>query len=99
MIGMGVFLTGFTMAGAGRSATGAAALTVVKLGLLAAVALAGLALPVAPAVVPAGPTHPATALVLLFFAFVGFERPTAVAGEAVAARRSLPWRWSAAWRA
>jgi amino acid transporter len=90
MIVIGCALTVFTMAGAGRSATGSAALTVIKLALLAAVALAGLALPAAPAAVPNSPAHPATALVLLFFAFVGFERPTAMAGEAVSAQRTLP---------
>jgi amino acid transporter len=86
----GCALTVFTMAGAGRSATASAALTVVKLALLAAVALAGLALPAAPAAMPSGSAHPATTLVLLFFAFVGFERPTAVAGEVVSARHTLP---------
>lgn len=91
IVAAGVSLTLFAMLGAGRSAGASAVLTVVKLGLLALVALAGLVAPPAPAVMPPGPFHPAQALVLLFFAFVGFERPTAVAGETVDAPRAVPF--------
>lgn len=90
ILAAGAALTGFAMAGAGRSAVGGAALTVAKLALLAAVAVAGLIASPAPAAAPTGPLQPAAALVLLFFAFVGFERPTAIAGEAVEARAAMP---------
>ena len=91
IVGMGAVLTLFAMLGAGRSASGSAVLTMIKLGLLAGVAVAGLVADPAPAKMPTGPFQPAQALVLLFFAFVGFERPTAVAGETVDAPRAVPF--------
>ncbi len=91
VIATGTGLTLLAATGAGRSATASGALAVLKLALLAAVAIAGLAAPAAPAIAPVTAIQPASALVLMFFAFVGFERPTAVAGEVVDARRSVPF--------
>lgn len=91
ILATGVGLTLVTASGAGRSATASNTLAALKLGLFAVVAIAGLTAPAAPAVLPAGPVHPTSALVLLFFAFVGFERPSAVAGEVADARRAVPF--------
>ncbi len=87
----GLGLTALTCAGMGRSAIASGALTVLKLGLLVGVAIAGLTAPAAPAALPTGAAQPVSALILMFFAFVGFERPTAVAGEVVDARRAVPF--------
>ena len=83
-------MTGLTLSGARRSAIGSAVLTVLKLALLAALALAGLVGPAAPARLPLAAPRAADALLLVFFAFVGFERPTAVAAEVRDARRTVP---------
>lgn len=91
VIGTGLGLTALACAGMGRSAFASGALTVLKLGLLAGVAIVGLAAPAAPATVPVGAAQPVSALILMFFAFVGFERPTAVAGEVINARRAVPF--------
>ena len=91
VVGTGLGLTVLACAGMGRSAIASGALTVLKLGLLAGVAIAGLAAPAAPAVAPTAAAQPVSALILMFFAFVGFERPTAVAGEVVDARRAVPF--------
>lgn len=87
----GLGLTALACAGMGRSAIASGVLTVLKLGLLTGVAIAGLSAPAAPAVVPVGTAQPVSAMILVFFAFVGFERPTAVAGEVVDARRAVPF--------
>ena len=87
----GAGLTLMTLAGVGRSAAVSAGLAALKFALLAAVAIAGLAAPAAPALSAAAPPRLASALLLLFFAFVGFERPTAVAGEVANARRAVPF--------
>jgi len=91
VVGTGLGLTALACAGMGRSAIASGALTVLKLGLLAGVAIAGLAAPAAPAAAPTAAAQPVSALILMFFAFVGFERPTAVAGEVVDARRAVPF--------
>ncbi len=91
VVGTGLGLTALACAGMGRSAIASGALTVLKLGLLAGVAISGLAAPAAPAVAPTAAAQPVSALILMFFAFVGFERPTAVAGEVVDARRAVPF--------
>ncbi len=88
---VGAGLTLMTMAGVGRSSAVSAGLAALKFVLLAAVALAGLAAHAAPALPPAAPPHLSSAILLLFFAFVGFERPTAVAGEVTNARRAVPF--------
>lgn len=91
VIGTGLGLTALACAGMGRSAIASGALTILKLGLLTGVAVVGLAAPAAPAALPTAAAQPVSALVLMFFAFVGFERPTAVAGEVVDARRAVPF--------
>jgi basic amino acid/polyamine antiporter, APA family len=87
---LSVILTLLTLAGARRSTLASAALTLLKVGLLIAVTLVAFLAPASPARPPPGPAHPATALVLVFFAFVGFERPTAMAGEVRDARLTVP---------
>lgn len=87
----GAALTLLAMAGMSRSAAASAGLTVVKILLLAAFVVAAFASPAGPALPPATPAAPATAVVLLFFAFVGFERTTAVAGEVIDPRRAMPF--------
>lgn len=88
---VGAGLTVMAMAGIGRSSAVSAGFAALKFVLLAAIAVAGLAAPAAPALPPAAPPFLPSALVLLFFAFVGFERPTAVAGEVANARRAVPF--------
>ena len=83
-------MSGFVMTGARRSALASSLLTVLKVALLAAVAIAGLVGPASPARPLAGEPQPLAALVLVFFAFVGFERPTAMAGEVRRAQRNVP---------
>lgn len=91
MLATGASLTGLAMTGAGRSSKASAVLTAAKLLLLGAVAIVGLLAGPIPAQPPLSAPHPASALVLLFFAFVGFERPTAVAGEVKDAHRAVPF--------
>ncbi len=91
IVGTGAGLTLLAAPGAARSTTASGALAMLKLILFAGVAIAGMAAPSAPASLPHGAPHPAAALVLVFFAFVGFERPTAMAGEVADARRALPF--------
>ncbi|MGI4876784.1 MAG: APC family permease [Janthinobacterium lividum] len=91
ILATGAALTLVAASGAGRSATASNVLAVLKLSLFAGIALVGLIAPAEPAVLPDGPAHPAPALVLLFFAFVGFERPSAVAGEVADARGAVPF--------
>jgi basic amino acid/polyamine antiporter, APA family len=83
-------LTAFTMAGVRRSATASLLLTVLKLLLLATVAAFGLLNPAHPASPSPAPPQSFSALVLVFFAFVGFERPTAMAGEVRRPRHTVP---------
>jgi APA family basic amino acid/polyamine antiporter len=90
VVALAIVLTGLAMTGARRSTRASALLTLVKFALLATVAAAGLLAHPSPAQPLSGPTHPAAALVLVFFAFVGFERPTAVAGEVLDPQRKVP---------
>ena len=86
----GAAMTGFAMTGARRSARASLLLTLLKVALLAAVAASGLIGPASPAQLSNSPPQPLAALVLVFFAFVGFERPTAMAGEVRRARLNVP---------
>jgi basic amino acid/polyamine antiporter, APA family len=83
-------MTGLTLCGARRSTAASAILTVLKLILLAGVVVVGLTARAAPAHPPSGPAQASTALMLVFFAFIGFERPTALAGEVRNPRRNVP---------
>ncbi|HZK99734.1 MAG TPA: APC family permease [Caulobacteraceae bacterium] len=92
----GFVLTVVTMSGARRSAAASGAFTLAKLALLVALVVAGLVVPAHPARLPPGLPNPSMALVLVFFAFVGFERPSAVAGEVADARSAAPFALIAA---
>lgn len=87
----GVGITALAMAGMTRSAAVSTGLTLLKLILLAGFVLAGLSAPSSHALPSAVASQPGNAIVLLFFAFVGFERPTAVAGEVINPRRAVPF--------
>lgn len=88
---VGIGMTVLAMTGIKQSAAASSALALLKLGLFAGFVIVGLSSAPMPALPPTAPPRLADALMLLFFAFVGFERPTAVAGEVVDARRALPF--------
>lgn len=92
IVALAVLLTVLNLAGVRHAARTGNLLTIFKILLIGGVALLSLVF-VAPAeaVPPPPPLRPANALVLLFFAFVGFERATAVAAEAVRFHRNLPF--------
>ena len=91
VLAVGAGMTVLAMTGIRQSAAASTALTLLKLALLTGFVVVGLAAAPMPALPPVAPMKLADALMLLFFAFVGFERPTAVAGEVVDARRALPF--------
>ena len=83
-------MTGFVMTGSSRSASASSLLAVLKVMLLAGIAIGALLGPASLARPPTAAPQPLAALVLVFFAFVGFERPTAMAGEVRGARVNVP---------
>jgi basic amino acid/polyamine antiporter, APA family len=91
VIALGAAMTAVTLIGIAGSNAASTLLTLLKLSLLVGFVAIGLHAPAAAAIPPPGPLDPTGAIVLLFFAFVGFERPTAVAGEVADARRAMPF--------
>ncbi len=83
-------MTGFVMTGSRHSVLASSLLTVLKVMLLTGISAGALLGPASPARLPGSTPHPLAALVLVFFAFVGFERPTAIAGEVRRARINVP---------
>ncbi len=87
-------LTGVVLSGVRQSAWLSNVLAVVKFALLAGVALLGLLYLGGGALPAAGPVEPKSfmeTLLLLVFAFIGFESVSVVAGEVKDPRRSYPF--------